>query len=228
MEKKKELTWEYLKSGAEELQKLFDSCDYAEGDFLIRESKEEGYVFLNCDQKKALNSPEKEYPIIKHKVSASSGQISDLDICVFSRMIYDHLISIEQDESEISDLCDVSSGLSEWKTPNINKMKFFHAYEAVHDRKPSILTFKISEVDNLSEEQKKEAIKVLDEEYFKLRVGGAIKIEGIKTLRELGLQAKLNDVYRYEGDKFGTVWPETHKFKMDLERAVQFELLSQI
>ena len=43
--KKKELTRKDLERGAQKLQKLFDSCDYAEGSFFIRKSKEEDDIF---------------------------------------------------------------------------------------------------------------------------------------------------------------------------------------
>ena len=225
MKKKKELTWEDLRIVAQELQKLFDSCDYGEGRFLVEEKRNEKYVFLRCYEKESMHGVAKDAPIIDSKVSDNSGQILGLEVCAFARSLYDILISRELDESEILDIGEVRWGLAGWKDPNLDKIKFFQSYEAVYDKSPDLLNFGVYNVDSLSKEEKERAIKILDKESEKLRVGGAIKIEGIKTLRELGLQSRLDEVFRYTGNIYCTNYPETHGFKRDLERAVQYEML---
>jgi len=225
MKKKKELTWEDLRIGAQKLQEIFDRSDYGEGRFLVEKNRNGKYVFLRCYEKESLRGFAKEDPIIENKVSDNSGQILRLEVYAFARSLYDILISRELDESEILDIGEVRWGLAGWKDPNLDKIKFFQSYEAVYDKSPDLLNFGVYNVDSLSKEEKERAIKILDKESEKLRVGGAIKIEGIKNLRELGLQSRLDNIFRYEGDRYCTIWPETHMFKRDLERAVQYEML---
>ncbi len=226
MKKKRELTWEDLRKGKEKLEKLFDSMDYAEGRFLIQRSRTGSDVFLKCYEKESMHGVAKEDPIIERRVSVNQSQVSRLEVCAFAREVYDLLMSRELDESELLDVNNIKWGLEKGEDPQLDRIKFFRSYEAVYDRKPDLLTFGISEVDTLSEEKRKRAIKILEDESWKLRVGGAVRFDGVKILRNLGLRANLGEVFRYSGDIYCTLYPETHGFKRDLERAVQYELLT--
>ena len=180
---------------------------------------------MNCEEKEALNCQAKEAPVIKYKISTGSGKIICSEVCAFSRDLYDILISREGDEAETIAIGELIRGLEGWDDPNLDKIKFFRSYEAVYDRKPDLLTFKVSEAGTLSKEQRKKAIESLRREDEKLRVGGTIRIDGVNTLMGLALQADLGRIFRYTGDSYSTLYPETHGFKRDLERAVQYEML---
>ena len=114
MKKKKELTWEDLRIGAQKLQEIFDRSDYGEGRFLVEKNRNGKYVFLRCYEKESLRGFAKEDPIIENKVSDNSGQILRLEVYAFARSLYDILISRELDESEILDIGVVRWGLAGW------------------------------------------------------------------------------------------------------------------
>lgn len=228
MEKKRELTWEDLFKGNEEVGKLFDSMDYSEGRFLIEGGINVGGVFLKCYEKESMLGVAKGEPIIERKVSANPEQISRLEVCAFAREVYDILMSKELDESEIMAISWVKEGIREWD--NVRKDldllgRFFSSYKAVSERRSSLLAPDLFSLV-VSEDARKRAIKILDEESEKLKVGGTIRIDGVKNLRSLGLRANLGGVFSYTGYIYCTMYPETHGFKRDLERAVQYEMLT--
>ena len=68
-------------------------------------------------------------------------------------------------------------------------------------------------------------LKQLEIEYKKLKIGISVHIKGTKKLTNLAWQSGLKGVFKYNGDVYCTVNPETHQFKRDLESAVQYELL---